>query len=327
MARKRGRRSRDPAADDPDLELAGEASALSEDKKEKSRWAFKEGDEIAPGRFVLKRLGGGSAYEAHMAWDDLLHTTVVVKVLRPDHVQKGRNLEHLRREVKILRKLNHPIIVRCFGAVTGGDRPHIVLEHLEGPRLSTLIRQFGPLPIEQLLPLGLQICSALHYSHAHKIVHLDVKPANIVMSADPRLIDFSIARTLREAAEITGDVGTRRFMAPEQCLPGQRGVLGAPADIYGLGATLYRAISGSYAFEFAASSTERDPFVKFDQLTQEPFPLPDEVPVQVREPVMACLAPDPRKRPTAAELSASLQPLVSMLPTARPLGRRRPRLK
>jgi serine/threonine protein kinase len=304
-----------------------EDAELEAERKEKSRWAFGEGDEIAPGRYVLKRLGGGSAYEAHLAWDELLHATVVVKVLRPDHAQVGRNLEHLRREVKTLRKLNHPVIVRCFGAVTSGERPHILLEHLEGPRLSTLIRKFGPLPIEQLLPLGLQICAALHYTHANKIVHLDVKPGNIVMSADPRLIDFSIARTFRQAAELTGDVGTRRFMAPEQCLPGKRGVVGAPADVYGLGATLYRAITGEYAFEFAAPSTEKDPLLKFPQLTELPFPLPDEVPVQVREPIMATLDPDPTKRPTAAGLSAMLQPLVAMLPTARPLGRKRPRLR
>lgn len=297
------------------------------EEKEKRRWAFDEGDEIAPGRYVLKRLGGGAAYEAHVAWDDMLHTTVVVKVLRPDHVESKRNLEHLRREVKILRQLNHPIIVRCFGAVTSGERPHIVLEHLEGLRLSTLIRKYGFLPIEQLLPLGLQICGALHYTHAHNIVHLDVKPANIVMSADPRLIDFSIARTFRQAAELTGDVGTRRFMAPEQCLPGKRGIVGPPADVYGLGATLYRAITGDYAFEFTAPRTEPDPFVKFPQLTQEPRPLSDQVPVQLREPVMATLHPDPAKRPTAADLSAQLQPLVALLPTSRPLGRRRPRLR
>jgi serine/threonine protein kinase len=340
MALRRQRRQKGSEADAIDLVAddgavdEGEEGAevdepgeAEEEDKEKRRWAFEEGDEIAPGRYVLKRLGGGAAYEAHVAWDDMLHTTVVVKVLRPDHVDSKRNLEHLRREVKILRQLNHPIIVRCFGAVTSGERPHIVLEHLEGLRLSTLIRKYGSLPIEQLLPLGLQICAALHYTHAHKIVHLDVKPANIVMSADPRLIDFSIARSFRQAAELTGDVGTRRFMAPEQCLPGKRGIVGPPADVYGLGATLYRAITGDYAFEFTAPRTEPDPFVKFPQLSQAPQPLSEEIPVQLREPVMATLHPDPAKRPTAAELSARLQPLVAMLPSARPLGRRRPRLR
>jgi serine/threonine protein kinase len=335
MAKRRRRTREDartgsdiPDPDEDGLAVVSEPEAEArEEKPEKEKWAFREGDTIAPGRYVLKRLGGGSAYEAWVGWDDVLHATVVLKVLRPDHAQQKRSLEHLRREIQVLQRLSHPVIVRCFGAVTGGDVPHIVLEHLEGLRLSTLIRRYGQLPIEQLLPLGLQICSALHYVHSQRLVHLDVKPANIVMSADPKLIDFSIARTWKQAAALTGDVGTRRFMAPEQCLPGKRGPVGAPADVWGLGATLYRAASKEYPFEFVSPSSEPDPFKKFPQLTEEAIPLSDEIPVQVREPIMACLNPDPSQRPSAAELFESLQPLVSMLPTARPLGRKRPRLR
>ncbi len=160
-------------------------------------WAFEEGDEIVPGRQALRRLGGGERYEAYLAFDERLHAIVVVKVVRPHLVDDEHTLSGLRAEIAMLERLDHPSIVRSFDAVPDGERPHLVLEHLEGPRLSTLIRRHGPLPPEQLVPLGVQVCSALHYLAAEGVVHLDVKPANIIMSGPPRLIDLSVAMTRR----------------------------------------------------------------------------------------------------------------------------------
>src|ERR671914_292309 len=88
---------------------------------------------------------------------------------------------------------------RSFGAQLGGERPHLVLEHIEGPRLSTLMRRYG-MSLEQLLPLALNLCSVLHYLAHAGVVHLDVKPSNVIMGGEPRLIDLSIARTLDELA-------------------------------------------------------------------------------------------------------------------------------
>jgi serine/threonine protein kinase len=98
-----------------------------------------------------------------------------------------------------------------------------VLEHLEGPALSTLVRRHGALPSARLIPLLLQWCAALHYLHAEELVHLDVKPRNIVMRSPPRLIDLSVARTVTKAARLTHPVGTDAYMAPEQCDPIGRG--------------------------------------------------------------------------------------------------------
>ena len=77
-----------------------------------------------------------------------------------------RALEGLACELRSLRGLNHPVIARGFGGVLDGERPHICVEFLEGPRLSKLIREFGPLPLEQLIPLAVQLCSALHLTAA-----------------------------------------------------------------------------------------------------------------------------------------------------------------
>ena len=85
---------------------------------------------------------------------------------------------------------------RCFDVVLDGERPHIVLELVEGPRLSTLIRRQGRLGVEQAIPLVLQLASAIHYIATTGVVHLDVKPKNVMMAPPPRLIDLSVARTI-----------------------------------------------------------------------------------------------------------------------------------
>jgi len=164
------------------------------------RWRLEEGDEIAPGRFALTKLGGGFRYEAYLTWDETLYSIVVVKVVRPHLVENERALRGLNTEYEMLRRLSHPVILRAFDAVLDGPRPHLVLEHLEGPRLSTLIRKYDRLPLEQLLPLALQLCSAVHYLAYNEVCHLDLKPTNIIMSGPPRLIDLSIARTFEQAA-------------------------------------------------------------------------------------------------------------------------------
>src|SRR5918999_1440658 len=109
-------------------------------------WGFQEGDELSPGRTALELLGGGR-----------------------------------RDEAALVRRLSHPMLLRSFGAVLHGERPQLVLEHIEGLRLSTTVRRFGVV-LEQLLPLALNLCAVLHYLASERVVHLDVKPSNIIMA-------------------------------------------------------------------------------------------------------------------------------------------------
>jgi eukaryotic-like serine/threonine-protein kinase len=282
---------------------------------EKSSWAFAEGEELAPGRHVSRLLGGGRRYEAYLAWDDELHTLVVVKIVRPALVDHPVVLDGLASEAHALRSLAHPIVVRAFDAVLDGDRPHLVLEYLDGPRLSTLIRRYGVI-LEQLLPLVLELCSGLHYLHGRGYLHLDVKPRNVVMSAQPRLIDLSIAATVEDARALRHAVGTDAYMAPEQCVPARFAELGPPTDIWGLGATVYEALARRSAF--MSSADERHP-----QLRSRPAPLPKSVPPELAAVVLACLEPNTRDRPSAAELAALVEPWSAALPGPR-LGLFRP---
>ncbi len=173
-------------------------------------------------------------YEAYLVWDDALHALVVAKVVRPGRTTHEGTLAGLAGEAEALSHLAHPSLVRSFDAVLDGPRPHIVLELLDGPRLSTLERQYG-LAVEQLLPLALQICSALHYMHGQRYVHLDVKPRNIIMSSTPKLIDLSVALRFEDARQVISPVGTDAYMAPEQCDPARFGEIGPGERLVGPG--------------------------------------------------------------------------------------------
>jgi eukaryotic-like serine/threonine-protein kinase len=136
-------------------------------------WGLEEGAQIAPGRGVLRSLGGGRRYEVFLVWDEELFALAVAKVLRPHLVDDRRVLEELREESDALERLAHPVIVRRFDAVLSGPRPHLLLEHLEGPTLRKLIRRGGAIPLEQLLPLAAHVGAALYYEAGRGMVHLD----------------------------------------------------------------------------------------------------------------------------------------------------------
>ena len=270
------------------------------------------GEDLAPGLRCLRLLGGGRRYEVHLAYSDHLRGPVVVKMLRPGAGTAA--FAGMRGEARLLERLAHPMLLRAFGCALQAPRPHLVLELIEGPRLSTLIRRHG-VDLEQLLPLALNLCAVLHYLSRERVVHLDVKPSNIIMGADPRLIDLSVARPLAELGELSGPVGTDAYMAPEQCGVTGHGELGPAADVWGLGATLYEAIAGRRPFDGAAG--------RFPQLTARPARLDRRVPAPVRGAIDACLEPAPADRPTAAQLGDALEPLVGALPAPR-IGRFRP---
>jgi serine/threonine protein kinase len=266
-------------------------------------WRFAEGDDLSSTRTILRALGGGVRFEAYVAWDAHLHAPIVVKVLRPHLVGERRAQRALAREAEALTTLQHPDLVRSFGAVLDGPRPHLVLEFLDGPRLSTLIRRFGALSPEQSILLARRLASALAYIAAEGWVHLDVKPRNVVVTATPRLIDLSLARPLEAARGRTG-IGTDVYMAPEQCDPDRADEIGSPADVWGLGVTLFEAVAGSAPWPRTAGGPA------FPQLVQARAGLPGRVPAELADLIDACLADRPADRPTAAEVDDRLEPLT-----------------
>lgn len=266
------------------------------------RWQLEAGDEIVPGRRALSLLGGGDRYEAYLAWDDRLHAPVVAKLLRPHLVDDPHARAAIRAEADALEHIEHPVIVRSFGRALDGDRPHLVLEHLDGPRLSTLIRRFGPLAAEQLVPLARALSSALAYMGGEGWLHLDVKPRNVIMTGTPRLIDLSVARTIVRARATPGRIGTDAYMSPEQCDPGRFQQIGPAADLFGLGATMFEALAGRQAFPARAGE-------RFPQLRPQRPGLPPKAPPGLASLILACLADDPAGRPSFDDIDAVLATL------------------
>jgi serine/threonine protein kinase len=166
----------------------------------------------------------------------------------------------------------------------------------------------------------MQLCSAIHYLSNERVCHLDIKPANIIMSGPPRLIDLSIARSVEQAARRGKGVGTDNYMSPEQCDPDRFGPVGPASDIWGLGVTLYQAATGQLPFT-KSSQEERWPVLR-----EEIKPFARVVPQAIATPLLSCLEKSSPNRPTAAELHDEFEPLLAHLPKPR-LGKLKPALR
>ena len=283
-----------------------------------SSWGFDQGDEITRDLVTVKRLGGGSTYEAYLAFDEITYGPVVVKVVRPDQVTDEHALRGLGRELDALATINHPVVVRGLRHDLEGERPHVVLEQIDGPRLSSLIRRHGRLPEQQYLPLGIEIAGALHYLRRLGWAHLDVKPSNIIMGAPARLIDLSVARPADDAA-LTSEIGTDAYMAPEQCRSGGVGVPSPASDVWGLGATLYEAVAGYRPFDRGVRHSD-DLEERYPQLVDPPYEMPEGIPHEVEKILWAALEPNPDDRPLPHEFAEALEPVMARQPKARFAG-------
>jgi serine/threonine protein kinase len=288
---------------------------VAEPSSHPAGWGFAEGDEIRAGLHAVRLLGGGHRYEAWLAWDERLRALVVAKLLRPDQAGDAAAMRVLAAEARMLDRLAHPLLVRSFGAEPSGPRPHLVLELVEGPRLSTLIRRYG-LILEQVLPLALNLSSVIHYLAQESVVHLDVKPRNIIMAGSPRLIDLSVAREIAALGSIRGPVGTDAYMAPEQCDPDRYAEIGPPTDVWGLGVTVHEAFTGELPYPRPSAE------MPHPQLRHRPRAA-EGTPPKLESLLMSCLELRPADRPTAAELGDALEPFVEALPPPR-IGRFRP---
>jgi eukaryotic-like serine/threonine-protein kinase len=230
----------------------------------------------------------------------------VAKMLRRNLVGDDRARRALARELEALEELAHPGLARPLDARLDGPYPHIAIEHVSGRTLRRRIRREGALAPDEVAELGLAIAAVLEHIARAGWVHLDVKPGNVVMGPPPRVIDLSLARPVERAQRLSGPVGTRGYMAPEQIHP--HGGVGPHTDVWGLGATLHHALSGHKPFSQPRTREENAPLGdRFPQLERDPLPWPAPVPRELGATILACLGRDPARRPTAAELGERLR--------------------
>lgn len=273
-------------------------------------WGCREGDALTRELTTMRPLGGGPSYETYLAFDAITYSPVVVKVLRPESTTDPRALRELSREVDALSRLSHPAVERLLRHELTGARPHLVLEHYEGSRLSSLVQRLGALRQQWYLPLAIEIASVLQHLRMVGWMHLDINPSNIIMGSPARLIDLSLARPVAAAAEV-GELGAAAYLAPEQCAVG--GTPSYASDVWGLGVTLFEAIAGRRAFD-VGDLASRDPRVRYPQVVDDPYSLPVGVPRQVEQVVLGALEKDPRNRPLPDQITAAIEPVLARQP-------------
>jgi serine/threonine protein kinase len=199
---------------------------------------------------LLQRVGSGGMAEVFRARDAMLERYVAIKVLRADFTGNQAFQERFRQEARAAANLSHPNIVTVhdFGLEEG--RLYIVMEHVPGSDLKSLLRQRGRFSIEEAIPLMVQACAGIGYAHRAGLVHCDVKPHNMLVTPDRRLkvTDFGIARALatinpQERSDVVW--GSPQYFSPEQAA----GEPPSPAsDVYSLGIVLYETLTGSLPF-------------------------------------------------------------------------------
>jgi serine/threonine protein kinase len=244
---------------------------------------------LVAGLEIRAHLHRGRSLDVYEVWSVERLCVCVAKTVRPDQPEGGA-AERLLREGRMLERLTHPHIVRAYETIE--QPPIVVLETLSGRTLRRLIRESPEgLPASDVAVLGRQLASALAHLHDHDLLHLDLKPSNVIADRGrAKLIDLSVARPIGTRAK---GVGTRRYMSPEQ-LAG--GVLTDRADSWGLGTVLLEAATGRAAF-----SKDRRPGEATSALERA-----EALPPPLTEVLSSCLDPEPSRRPSPREVFAGL---------------------
>jgi len=256
---------------------------------------------LLAGRYRLEApLGSGGMAEVWQALDERLGRRVAVKLLHPRALPPER--ERFLLEVRALSRLFHPGIVQVLDLGEEEGRPYFVMELVEGGTFDRL----GPFEEgpegDRILLAAAQVMEALAHLHAQGILHRDLTPKNILLTKEgyPKVMDFGLAYLLQESRHLTRTgytLGTPTYMAPEQA----KGLPLAPkADLYSLGAVLYRTLTGRPPFE-----GENDQAVLYQHVYEEPKPpeaLNPAIPKGVGQAVLGLLAKHPEERPAHPDL-------------------------
>lgn len=256
------------------------------------------------GQYFLRELAGsGGMADVYLAWDKHRTHWMAIKVLRQDLTNNQTFLEQFTTEADIYRQLNHPNIVRFYEFKQDAGNVYIVMDWVEGSDLRTAIRNSrDPLPYSYIVQILQSICPALHYAHTlegnRSIYHCDVKPANIMLQIDGKILltDFGVANLAWKNTR----GGTPPYMAPEQFNGGK---IDSRTDVYAMGITLYEIISGGktpYRGETATSrGTTPKERIEWEHLNLPPPPLEQfnpNVPPAIAEIVYTAINKNPDKR-------------------------------
>jgi hypothetical protein len=256
------------------------------------------------GRYRIEgRLGVGGMSTVQLAFDERLERYVAIKLLAEHLADDPTFVSRFRREALAAARLVHPNIVQVFdfGFDERQRQHYIVMEHVPGHSCAELLRDHGPMEVEQAVDVIVQACRGLDYAHRNGVVHRDVKPGNLLVSDSEvvKLADFGIARATDQSSitQVGSVLGTAAYLAPEQA----RGEEAGPrADLYSLGVVAYQLLTGRLPYE-ANSLSE----LAIKQQRQPPVPVDElnpRVPHELASAIALALALDQQERPANASL-------------------------
>jgi serine/threonine-protein kinase len=264
---------------------------------------------------------GGMAY-VYLARDLERNSDVAIKVLPPRLIGDQESAERLRREAVIAMRLDHPNVCSILDVGETPELPiYLVMPYLPGEPLALLEMREGPLPVDEGIPLLLQVCRGVEHAHRLQILHRDLKPENIMLVPDPAaagrtravVMDFGFAKVLRDEpglAKLTRTgvtLGTPEFMSPEQ-------VLGRPldcrSDVYSLGVLAFEMFTGRVPFE--GRSPQEVALARLKGAPPRLRALRPELPVKLERVIERALAQDPADRfQSMEELRAGLASVIT----------------
>jgi eukaryotic-like serine/threonine-protein kinase len=268
---------------------------------------------VQVGRYqILETLGTGANSRVVRGFDPMIDRPVAIKLLSPE-LARGEGRSRFLREARVVGKLSHPFIITLhdMGIEESTSTPYLVMEMVEGQSLEKMLTS-GSVPFPTACAWASQVAVGLHVAHRHNIIHGDIKPANILITAESRtkLTDFGMARLASHETADTSLLGTPAYWCPEQ-------IMGRPqdarSDIFSLGVVLYEMVTG--VSPFAAESLQK---VCNHVLSSTPLPASrsnPSIPTALDEVLAACLAKDPKQRfETAEALAEQLFPLARRKP-------------
>jgi serine/threonine-protein kinase len=287
------------------LPVAGAQAALS------GQTRLAQGSLFASRYEIQSILGSGGMGVVYKARDRELDDFVALKMLRPGVLLDAEQLDRLKSEIKLARKITHPNVLRTFDFGEHGGLPFISMEYVRGMTLRYLLEQTAQVPYSAGLRIARQLCAGLDAAHAVGVLHRDIKPENLILeqSGNAKLMDFGIARPIqRNAPGHTQPgmfVGTPAYSAPEQ-LQGLE--MDARSDIYSAGILFCEMFCGR--LPFPPGSTMEIYMAHMQAEPVKPSELWPDIPKPLEQVILKCLAKRPDDRfGSAAELMAALAEL------------------
>ncbi len=243
---------------------------------------------------IVEHINEGGMSNIYLGIHTQLERKVAIKSLNSLAITQSEIVKRFRNEAITLGSLKHPNIVTLYDYIERPNGVYLVLEYVEGETLSDYIEQNGPMDEEEAISMFVQILEAIHFAHQQGIIHRDLKPSNFMINKHKKvkILDFGIAKPERANVRITQTgmkVGTTMFMSPEQ-IKGK--LVDRRSDIYSLGVTLYRMLTGEFPYDEDLS--EFDISVK---IVNDPFPDPRKLNPTVSSTLAKSIKKATQKKP------------------------------